>query len=52
MTGATLRKAIAERVNMADSVLHTDHWSPYNLVGQESTAHERVDHSKGEHVRV
>lgn len=51
VTGATLRKAIAERVNMADSVLHTDSGQQYRHVGQEFAAHQQVDHSAGEYVR-
>jgi transposase-like protein len=51
VTGATLRKAIAERVDMAASVLHTDSGSQYNATGTEFAAHERVDHSAGEYVR-
>ncbi len=51
VTGFTLRKAIAERVNMADSVLHTDSGRQFLPVGREFVAHERVDHNIGEYVR-
>jgi len=44
VTRATLRKAIAERVHMAGSVLHTDSGLQYNGVGKEFAAHGRVDH--------
>jgi hypothetical protein len=51
VTAATLRKAIAERVNMADSVLHTDKGLWYRALGREFMAHEQVDHDAGEYVR-
>jgi transposase-like protein len=51
VTGATLRKAIADRVDMAASVLHTDGGKQYRDLGQEFIAHEHVDHSAGEYVR-
>lgn len=51
ITGATLRKAIAERVDMGRSVLHTDSGKQYNEVGPEFAAHERVNHQAGEYVR-
>ncbi len=51
VTGATLRKAIAERVDMAGSVLHTDSGAQYKALGQEFAAHETVDHHSGEYVR-
>jgi transposase-like protein len=51
VTGATLRKAIAERVNMARSILHTDKGLWYLPVGQEFASHEAVDHRAGEYVR-
>ncbi len=51
VTGATLRKAIAERVNMAASVLYTDSGNQYRQIGQEFAAHESVDHHVGEYVR-
>ncbi len=51
VTGATLRKAIAERVDMGRSVLHTDKASWYRTLGREFVAHESVDHRSGEYVR-
>ncbi len=51
VTGPTLRKAIAEQVDVAGSVLHTDSASQYEGLGQEFIAHERVDHGAGEYVR-
>src|SRR5438132_3680141 len=50
-TGATLRKAIAEHVDMAGSTLHTDGYGPYFQIGAEFLAHESVDHSSNEYVR-
>jgi transposase-like protein len=51
VTGHTLRKAIAEQVDMARSVLHTDAAMHYRQLGQEFIHHEWVDHSSGEYVR-
>jgi len=51
VTGATLRKAIAEQVNMAETVLHTDEAKAYIAVGAEFLAHETVNHKQGEYVR-
>lgn len=51
VTGATLRKVIGERVDMAGSVLHTDSGKQYNELGKEFMAHETVDHKAGEYVR-
>jgi transposase-like protein len=51
VTGATLRKAIAERVDMARSILHTDSGTQYIQLGQEFASHERVDHYRREYVR-
>jgi len=48
--GHTLRKAIAEQVDMAGSVLWTDEGSWYNQIGQEFQAHETVNHSQDEYV--
>lgn len=50
VTGATLRKAINDRVHMAASILHTDSGQQYGDLGREFRAHEKVDHSKGEYV--
>ena len=51
VTGHTLRKAMAEVVDMAPSELHTDEGGQYNAVGKEFRAHESVTHSAGEYVR-
>lgn len=50
-TGATLRKAIADQVNMAESTLHTDSWAPYRQIGAEFQDHQYVDHGSNEYVR-
>ena len=51
VTGATLAKVMAEQVDMANSVLHTDAGLQYKPVGQRFIAHETVDHSADEYVR-
>lgn len=51
VTGATFRKAIAERVDMSRSVLHTDGAAHYRKIGEEFASHEAVDHEAGEYVR-
>lgn len=51
VTGATLRKAIAEQVDMASSVLYTDGSNAYKALGGEFIAHKTVDHSQDEYVR-
>ncbi len=48
--GHTLRKAMAEQVDMAGSTLWTDDGSWYNQIGQEFQAHETVNHSQEEYV--
>lgn len=49
--GSNLRKAIAEQVDMADTVLHTDESASYKAFAHEFSAHESVSHSAGEYVR-
>ena len=51
VTGAVLRKVIAEQVDIAGSTLHTDSGSWYPQIGQEFAAHESVNHLAGEYVR-
>jgi len=51
ITGKTLRKVIAERVDMAGSVLHTDGGPQYRDLGTEFAAHKTVDHYAREYVR-
>jgi transposase-like protein len=51
VTGATLRKAIAERVRMSETVLHTDEHKGYKWLAGELAGHETVNHSKDEYAR-
>lgn len=51
VTGATLRKAMSEQVDMANTVLHTDEGGGYKAIAHELAGHESVNHSKGEYVR-
>ena len=51
VTGATLRKEIADQVDMGRSYLQTDEWRGYLHVGREFLSHESVDHSADEYVR-
>jgi transposase-like protein len=51
VTGATLRKAIAEQVDMGGSVLHTDSLNSYITLGREFLRHEAVNHTDGAYVR-
>jgi transposase-like protein len=49
--GSHLRKAIAEQVDMPNTVLHTDKSASYGVVARELAAHFAVDHKAGEYVR-
>jgi transposase-like protein len=51
VTGATLRKVMAEQIDMPGTHLHTDAGGQYRQLGQEFASHEYVDHSNGEYVR-
>lgn len=51
VTGATLRKAIAEQVDMAATTLITDESKGYIVLGREMAAHKTVNHSEDEYVR-
>jgi transposase-like protein len=51
VTGATLRKAIAEQVDMPNTVLHTDGAYSYKSMRHEVARHEYVDHPHHEYVR-
>ncbi len=51
VTGATIRKFMAENVNMAGSRLWTDEGSWYIALGQEFAVHQSVNHSAGQYVR-
>lgn len=50
--GHNLRKAIAEQVDMAGSVLWTDEGAWYNQLGEEFIAHHAVNHSAGQYVNL
>lgn len=50
VSGATLRKVIAENVEMPNSQLWTDKAGGYRHLGAEFVSHESVDHSKAEYV--
>jgi len=50
VTGATLRKVIAEQVDIANSQLQTDEWSGYIQLGTEFASHSTVNHSAGQYV--
>ncbi|MGD0083943.1 MAG: IS1595 family transposase [Acidimicrobiales bacterium] len=51
VTAPTLRKVIAEHVEMIRSVLHTDEAGAYRVIGREFQDHQSVNHSIGEYVR-
>jgi transposase-like protein len=51
VTGHTLRKVIAEQVDMAGSVLYTDAAKHYHRIGEEFLGHQSVNHEAGEYVR-
>jgi hypothetical protein len=51
VTKDTLRKAISEQVNMAQSRLHSDGWAGYRQLGRDFMSHEWVDHTSYEYVR-
>ncbi|MBW3537068.1 MAG: IS1595 family transposase [Actinobacteria bacterium] len=51
VTGATLRKAIAEQVDMSQTVLQTDELKSYYVLRPELAGHETVNHSEDEYVR-
>jgi transposase-like protein len=50
VTGVTLRKVMAEQVNMAGSTLWTDEGTWYKTLGQEFAQHQTVNHSEDEYV--
>lgn len=50
VTGHTLRKAIAENVDMSGSVLWTDEGKWYDQLGREFIAHNTVNHSDEQYV--
>jgi transposase-like protein len=51
VSGARVRKAIAEHVDIAQSHLMTDEPHAYTTMGQEFLTHETVNHSQGEYSR-
>jgi ISXO2-like transposase domain len=51
VTAQSLRKVIAEQVDMAGSQLFTDSARYYGPIGREFSAHQAVDHHAGEYVR-
>jgi transposase-like protein len=51
ITGATLRKAIAEQVDMSATTLYTDEAAAYRTFEAEFAAHKTVNHSEDEYVR-
>lgn len=51
VTGATLRKAIAEQCDMATTTLMTDEAQGYKLFSSEFAAHLTVNHNQDEYVR-
>jgi transposase-like protein len=51
VTGATLRKAIAERVILASTTLHTDEGAGYRVLRAELAGHKTVNHSQDEYAR-
>lgn len=51
VTGASLRPVIAQNVDMAASILHTDSSRSYKSIGPEFVAHYSVNHFRGEYVR-
>jgi len=51
VTGATLRKTIAERVDMPNTTLHTDEAKGYKTIASEFAAHETVNHAQDEYAR-
>lgn len=50
VTAATLGKVMAEHVDMAGSVLHTDESASYKPLSRQFAAHETVNHFEGEYV--
>lgn len=50
VTGATLRKALTEQVDMAQTVLVTDEAKGYKMLRRDLAGHETVTHSKDEYV--
>lgn len=51
VTGPTLRAALAEHVDFAKTVLHTDGHPPYRTFASDLAGHAWVDHGSYEYVR-
>lgn len=51
VTASTLRKHIADHVDMAGTVLHADEAKSYKAIAHEFQGHEAVNHSADEYVR-
>ena len=51
VTGPTLRKVMAEQVDITGSHLQTDEGTWYGQLGREFLSHETVNHSVNEYVR-
>lgn len=51
VTAATLRRALAENVDMPNTVLHSDGHSGYRKLASEFAGHEYVSHVDREYVR-
>lgn len=50
VTGATLRKAIADKADLATTTLVTEEWQAYKPLAAELPSHETVNHSRDEYV--
>jgi hypothetical protein len=51
VTGATLRKAIADQATLSRTELHTDDSTAYRSIASDFAAHKTVNHSEDEYVR-
>jgi hypothetical protein len=52
VTGATLRKVMAEQIDMGGTTLHTDGALAYQTFGHEFASHLTTNHEADEYVRV
>ena len=52
VTAHSLRKAIAEQVDMPNTILHTDESRSYQAIAHEFKDHQSVVHSDDQYVRV
>lgn len=50
VSGKTLRAAIAENVDMANTVLHSDSAHAYEGIGPDMAGHHAVNHTEGQYV--